>query len=178
MNDLNPIFAHIIANKAVRLKIREQDLAEEHFEGADGVELWVGDTKLTYLENYDDYMAWRMMAEQKQWFLGEKKCNVDDSIARAVKAVHYEGYVEEMEWIDAMSKIPTLRKPERFIAALELQIRKYMDRNGGKDDSLQELMKGRFYYCYLVAYMANGNKHVPAATIKAQLKAFDNAIAV
>ena len=73
---------------------------------------------------------------------------------------HYKGYIEEMQWLDAMSRIPTLRSPERFKAAIELQIRKYMDRNGGKDPELRELQKALFYLKYLVAYIKNNCKPI------------------
>jgi len=69
-----------------------------------------------------------------------------------IDPTHYQGYVEELQWLDTMSRIPTLRKPENFKAALELQIRKYLDRNGQKDAELQELRKAEWYLRYLIAY--------------------------
>ena len=96
--------------------------------------------------------------------------NAPNKVAAAVDAAHYKNYVDELQWIDAMSKIPSLRDPERFIAALELQIRKYMDRNGRKDESLQEWKKARFYMCYLVAYLENGCVCIPAAEIHNRMK--------
>lgn len=90
-------------------------------------------------------------------------------ISKAVDPTHYKNYIDEMQWIDAMSKIPTLRAPERFKAALELQIRKYLDRNGGKDNTVQELKKARFYLQYLIAYIENGDSPVLAADVHAKL---------
>lgn len=69
---------------------------------------------------------------------------------------HYKGYVEELQWLDTMSRIPTLRDPIKFEAAVELQIRKYLDRNGQKDESLQELQKALWYLKYLIAYKKAG----------------------
>lgn len=73
-----------------------------------------------------------------------------------VDPAHYKGYVEELQWLDTMSRIPTLRDPIKFEAAVELQIRKYLDRNGQKDDSLQELQKALWYLKYLIAYKKAG----------------------
>jgi hypothetical protein len=74
----------------------------------------------------------------------------------AVDPAHYKGYVEELQWLDTMSRIPTLRDPIKFEAAVELQIRKYLDRNGQKDESLQELQKALWYLKYLIAYKKAG----------------------
>lgn len=93
-----------------------------------------------------------------------------DPIQKAVDPDHYKGYIEEMQWLDAMSQIPTLRKPERFIAAVELQIRKYMDRNGQKDLPLQEFQKANFYMVYLIMYMKGGCKPIKAADVRQFLK--------
>lgn len=94
----------------------------------------------------------------------------NDMIKRAVNPNHYKSYIDELEWLDAMSKIPTLRNPERFKAALELQIRKYLDRNGQKDDGLQELRKCRFYLQYLIKYIENGNSFVSAKEVHKSLE--------
>jgi hypothetical protein len=51
-----------------------------------------------------------------------------------------------------MSRIPTLKDPKIFSGAVEMQIRKYLDRNGQKDDVIQELLKARWYLNYLIAY--------------------------
>lgn len=92
--------------------------------------------------------------------------NVAPSINAAVDPKHYKDYILDMQWIDAMSRIPTLRSPVGFKAALELQIRKYLDRRGQKDNDLQELKKSLFYLKYLIAYIENGNKPVFVKDIK------------
>jgi hypothetical protein len=76
--------------------------------------------------------------------------------ADPVNPPHYQGYIQDLQWLEAMQYIPSLRKPERLIAAIELQIRKYLDRNGRKDDSLQEVMKALWYMKFMTAYMKNG----------------------
>lgn len=88
----------------------------------------------------------------------------------AINPSHYKDYIDDMQWLDAMSKIPTLRKPERFKAALELQIRKYLDRNGSKDATIQELKKARFYLQYLISYIENDEKPIFAADVHKLLK--------
>jgi hypothetical protein len=75
----------------------------------------------------------------------------------AVDPIHYKNYIADLQWVDAMSEIPTLRKPERFIAALEMQIRKYLDRREQKDDDVQEMGKTLAYMAYLYVYMRDGS---------------------
>ena len=90
-------------------------------------------------------------------------------VPEPVKGHHYQNYIEELQWIDAMSRIPSLRAPERFKAAVELQIRKYLDRNGRKDEELQELLKGLWYMKYLCAYIKNGNQPIKGCDVDAIL---------
>jgi len=84
---------------------------------------------------------------------------------KAGTAVHYQNYFEDLQWIDAMAKIPRYREPAVFKAAVELQIRKYLDRVGKKDDELQELMKARWYLNYLCAYIKAGNVPIKASDV-------------
>jgi hypothetical protein len=93
----------------------------------------------------DDYEAWREMLDRCHWA-------PKSEVATAVDPKHYKGYVEEFQWIDTMSRIPTLKDPKIFSGAVEMQIRKYLDRNGQKDDVIQELLKARWYLNYLIAY--------------------------
>jgi hypothetical protein len=86
-------------------------------------------------------------------------------IAKAIDPSHYQGYILDLQWLEAMQYLPRFRNPESFKAAVELQIRKYLDRNGGKDGELQELSKGLWYYKFLVAYIKNGNKPIRVADV-------------
>lgn len=72
---------------------------------------------------------------------------------KAVDPNHYKNYIDDMQWLDAMSKLPTMKDTAAFSAALELQVRKYLDRRGQKDDTKQELRKALFYLAYLVKYV-------------------------
>jgi hypothetical protein len=92
-----------------------------------------------------------------------------DKVASAVDPSHYKGYIGDMQWLDAMSQIPTLRDPVKFEAAVELQIRKYLDRNGGKDSTIQELKKAQFYLTYLIMYKENGCNPIKAADVHTRL---------
>jgi hypothetical protein len=70
---------------------------------------------------------------------------------------HYQEYMPNMQWLEAMQHLPRFKdNPEAFKGAVELQIRKYLDRNGGKDEELQELSKALWYMKFLVAYTKEG----------------------
>jgi len=88
----------------------------------------------------------------------------------AINPPHYQSYIDEYQWIEAMCRMQRFRDPERFKAAIELQIRKYLDRNGGKDSELQELEKALWYLKFLVAYIKNQNRPVFVSDIEAILK--------
>lgn len=83
--------------------------------------------------------------------LGQLKMDKD-----YINPSHYQGYVMELQWLETMQYLPHYRDPKAFQAAVELQVRKYMDRSGGKDDETQEAEKALWYHKFLVAYMKNG----------------------
>lgn len=74
-------------------------------------------------------------------------------INAAIDPTHYKCYIEELQWLDAMSRIPSFRDPKAFIGALELQVRKYLDRMGQKDITYQEIGKALFYLEYWRQYI-------------------------
>lgn len=69
---------------------------------------------------------------------------------------HYKNYIADLQWLDAMSEIPTLRDKERFSAAIELQVRKYLDRREQKNDSFEEVGKALVYLAYWYIYLKRG----------------------
>jgi hypothetical protein len=88
------------------------------------------------------------------------------TIDRAVNPSHYQDYLihydhtsdveVHLQWLETQCRIARWRDdPIGFVGALELMIRKYMDRNGKKDNTLQELEKGLWYYKFMVAYIKN-----------------------
>lgn len=94
-----------------------------------------------------------------------------EKVKAAVDPKHYQDFIDGLQWLEAMNRMPRYRdNPFEFIAAVELQIRKYMDRNGRKDNMHQEYKKGLWYYKYLVAYMANGMQPIRVKDIEKLLK--------
>jgi len=86
-----------------------------------------------------------------------------------VRPDHYKEYVPGMQWLEAMQYLPRFRNnPEAFKGAVELQVRKYLDRNG-KDEELQELSKALWYMRFLVAYTKNGDKPIKYVDINSIL---------
>ena len=79
-----------------------------------------------------------------------------EAITKAVDPDHYKAYIDDYQWIECMSKIPTMRDPVAFIGALEINVRKYLDRRGQKDKGLQELKKAQVYLSFLVSYVEHG----------------------
>lgn len=75
----------------------------------------------------------------------------------AVNPKHYKDYMDGLQWIEYIQKIPVFQDPEKFKAALNLQVRKYLDRLGGKDEELQELSKALWYLKLYVAYTKKGS---------------------
>ncbi len=100
------------------------------------------------LANEADYEAWREAREKDIW--------LDKGIQKAVDPDHYKGYVEHYQWLEVMSKLPTFKDTDVFCGALELQVRKYLDRRGQKDHGLQELKKARFYLECWIQYLEKG----------------------
>jgi len=90
-----------------------------------------------------------------------KPSNIDPPHYQAYLEVKHISFTTELQWLETMCRIERFRNnPEHFIAALELQVRKYLDRRGKKDDDLQELQKGLWYYKFMVAYIKNGNEPI------------------
>lgn len=77
-----------------------------------------------------------------------------------VNPKHYKGYIGEYQWLEAMARIPRYRDKSKFIAAVELQARKYLDRNG-KDDNVTEFGKASFYLLFAYMYLKTGT--IPSA---------------
>jgi hypothetical protein len=108
--------------------------------------------KYPHIDSADDLAEARKEDEREP-----PPCNLNQKIIEAVHAKHHKCYIENMQWVDAMCRIPRYRNsPEEFVGAIELQVRKYLDRIGRKDDDLQEYLKARWYLNYLCAYVAAG----------------------
>ena len=86
-------------------------------------------------------------ADHEAEYYGQK----DVRVTMTEKPPHYQFYIKDMQWFEAMQYVV---KP--FRPAAEIQIRKYLDRLGQKNDELEELLKARWYLNFLVAYTING----------------------
>jgi len=79
----------------------------------------------------------------------------------AVDPAHYQAFfkdeTKELQWLETMCRVKRYREnPDVFIGAVELMVRKYLDRNGGKDEEIQEVLKGLWYHKFMAAYIKNG----------------------
>lgn len=106
------------------------------------------------LKSVDDLEDWAMIQERKVW--------------TSVDPKHYKGYIGELQWIDAMCALPTMKDPKVFSGALELMVRKYLDRRGQKDSDVQELKKARFYLEYMIQYLEGQQPKAEAVHKKLQ----------
>jgi len=84
-----------------------------------------------------------------------------------VNPPHYQAFLYdqnvnfELQWLEAKCRERRFREnPEHFISALMLQVDKYLDRVGYKDEDLQEFEKGLWYLKFLVAYIKNGKQPI------------------
>lgn len=89
----------------------------------------------------------------------------------AINPSHYAGLIEidgvvSLQWLEHLQHHARFRDPERFKSAVEMQVRKYLDRCGQKDEELQEIMKALWYMKFLAAYIKNGNKPICVADIE------------
>ena len=94
-----------------------------------------------------------------------KSLHVLEAADKAVAGAHYQGFIDDMQWIDAISKMPQYRDPAVFIPAVILLGRKYLDRLGRKDTDYQEILKGVWYLRYIAAYIKNGHKPILGADV-------------
>ncbi len=84
----------------------------------------------------------------------------------AINPSHYQSYIMDLQWLEAMQYLPSFRNPDCFKAAVELQVRKYLDRLGGKDAEEQELGKALWYLKFLLAYTKNNNQPIKIKDIE------------
>lgn len=87
-------------------------------------------------------------------------------IAEAVNPAWYKNFIDEMQWIDTISRKPRFRNhPDRFIAVLEVLAQKYMDRAGSKAPDMQEFSKAKWYLDYLCAFIKNSKQPILAKNV-------------
>jgi hypothetical protein len=83
-----------------------------------------------------------------------------------INPTHYKSLMSvpdsklDLQWLEHLQYHAHFRNPIAFKAAVEIQVRKYLDRCGGKDKEEQDLMKAIWYLKFLAAYVKNGNKPI------------------
>jgi hypothetical protein len=101
----------------------------------------------------------------------------EKSVAEHVSPSHYKEYFVDgdrtHQWLETMMRT-RFRTTERLTAALELQVRKYLDREGEKDVTVQELLKARFYLDIWIAWLANGEEPFDFGCMDAIIEEFQN----
>lgn len=134
------------------LELRMQS-AESPVSPVDDDSMWMDEASMA--DHEAEYYASRSFTKSEGMREGEAFTKpitgVDCRITMTEKPPHYQRYIKDMQWFEAMQYVV---KP--FRPAAEIQIRKYLDRLGQKNDELEELLKARWYLNFLVAYTING----------------------
>lgn len=117
----------------------------EQWAKEDGVDEWEVDQLMKYLKENPVVID---------------KGDFNRNYQSAINPSHYQGYVMDLQWLETMQYLPNFRDPACFKAAVELQVRKYLDRLGGKDAEEQELGKALWYLKFLLAYTKNNNQPI------------------
>jgi hypothetical protein len=139
---------------------------ELDFENVHSIKVLVGADEFFWIRNKLTFVEWKALlnkdVHEHKW---EPFKEAGITMTNHIDPKHYQGYItlesETLQWIETMQYLPRFSKdPECFKAALELQVRKYLDRNGKKDTELQELKKARWYLDFLIKYVENGDKPV------------------
>ena len=72
---------------------------------------------------------------------------------------HYQAVLKgpdfELQWLEHLQYHVHFRDPKVFIGAVEMQVRKYLDRVGKKDSEVQDLSKALWYLKFMLAYTKN-----------------------
>lgn len=94
--------------------------------------------------------------------MATRKTATKKTVEGAVRPTHYKDYIPGMQWIDAIQNRYSSRE---FIAAVDMQVDKYLARKGKKDEDIQELKKSLWYLRYLVAFQENHLEHVTSTEV-------------
>lgn len=117
-------------------------------------------------DNNDEWEIDQLMKYLKENHLKEVTNTVNEVKKDAINPSHYQGYVMDLQWLETMQYLPSFRDPSCFKAAVQLQVRKYLDRLGGKDADIQELSKALWYLKFLLAYIKNNNQPIRVKDIE------------
>jgi hypothetical protein len=126
----------------------------ESFIVAEERRIWMDAPNVPRIDNINDLVA-VMRSTGVKAGVKPKESSKGKSISDHVDPDHYKGYIEHLQWIEAMQYVI-----DDFSSAIEMQVRKYLDRCGKKDDSRQELLKALWYMKFWAAYEINGRKPI------------------
>lgn len=156
-------------------KLGFEEVSEATFENGDFITIHL-ENETFECKSQDDFEGRITALERRVWLDKADKLTFHDVVKKdAINPSHYQSYIHidnktSLQWLEAMQYLPHFREPKSFLAAVELQVRKYLDRSGGKDNEIQETKKALWYLEFMLAYMINGNRPIRVADIKDILK--------
>jgi len=68
-----------------------------------------------------------------------------------INPTHYKEWVPGMQWFESRQ-----HRSRNFAAECDVQVDKYLSRNGGKDKELQEMLKAKWYLDFWIAWTIAG----------------------
>jgi hypothetical protein len=158
------------------------EIKEYHYAGTNYIKIIdnLSFNEVFRIIDQDSYEAWYTSAERASSWKPEKtlkdliKNDLEKIAKDHINPTHYQAYIstekDELQWIEAMQYLPHFRDPKVFLGALELQVRKYLDRSGGKDNEIQETKKALWYLKFMTAYMLNNYSPIRVKDINNLLK--------
>jgi hypothetical protein len=129
------------------------------------------------MHDLDAYESWILALERYQWHRSSTQMPPGvESIPtdKAVNPDYYRGMLKglpDLGWLDIESRKEKYSNPVVFLAAVDLQESKYMERLGRKDSPLQERKKSLFYKMYAILYMENNCQPITADLVHTWLAA-------
>lgn len=122
--------------------------------------------------SFDTYASYKEWFDKQLIMEGQAEpVKKEKTIGEHVDPKHYQNYMENLQWLEAMNRLSRYEQnPEQFLAAVELQVRKYLDRLGQKDIIAQDLLKAVWYLKYMAAYLINDKKPILVKDIETLIK--------
>jgi len=146
--------SHKISQTTNLHHIKDNDVIAPRFVEILNIESVIIDT----LSSPEELGEWcDVQARNFQWAdadvrLGDIRVDLDvPRIQVAVDPKHYKSFIKDMQWIETQQY-----RSRDFFAGIKMLLEKYLDRCGKKDDTLQELLKTKWYLDFLIAYLING----------------------
>ena len=89
--------------------------------------------------------------------------NIEDDEEVYSRTKHYHDFMDGRQWLEVMQDHPTYKgNPEKFMGALELQVRKYLDRKGRKtgEPVVKDLKKAYDYLGWMIQLAETGRINI------------------